>query len=160
MNKKIIGHAMAVSMFLFLILSCSQNFFYSSETIIPDGVWNAKKAAVFTPDFNDSTQNYNLILSITNSNDYRYSNIWFFIHTLSPEGYLHKDTIEVFLAEENGKWKGKKEGDYWTAQFYFKKMVRFPKTGKYTFEIIQGMRDNDLKGIERVGLLIEDNKQN
>ncbi|MDF1546467.1 MAG: gliding motility lipoprotein GldH [Bacteroidales bacterium] len=160
MNKKIIGQAMAISMFLSLILSCNQNYFYSSETIIPDGVWNDKKAAVFIPDFKDSTQNYNLILSVTNSDDYRYSNLWFFINTISPDGFLHKDTIEVILAEENGKWKGKKDGDYRTAQFYFKKMVRFPKTGKYTFEIIHGMRDNNLKGIEKIGLLIEDNNQN
>ena len=79
------------------------------------------------------------------------SNIWFFMMSSSPDGHIHKDTIEVSLAQEDGKWFGKKSGETFKMDVYFKKQIRFPKAGVYTFEIAQGMRDKELKGIHRIG---------
>lgn len=154
------GWIVAPIIVIFSIVSCNKEYYYTSDTEIPNGIWASNRAAVFSPTFKDTTKTYNIILSAYNSNNYRYSNIWFFILTKSPDGYIHRDTIEVYLALEDGKWIGDKEGNDWNTRFYFKKNVRFPKTGKYTFEIIQGMRDKDLIGIDKVGILIEENKRN
>jgi len=159
MNDKKAGWIVTAIIF-FSIVSCTKEYYYSSETEIPNGIWASNKAAIFTPTFNDTTKTYNILLSVSNSDDYRNSNIWFFILTKSPDGYQHRDTIEVFLAQEDGKWIGDKEGDNWNTRFYFKKNVRFPKTGEYTFEIIQGMRETELNGINKVGIMVEENKQN
>ena len=141
---------------LFITASCSKDYFYSSEVEIPNGKWDMKKAAIFEPAFTDTLQNYNIIISVSNSDEYRYSNLWFFVKTISPVGIPHKDTIQLLLAEENGKWLGKKNGTNWSTNFYFKKQVRFPIKGKYIFEIIQGMRDIELQGITKVGIALEE----
>ena len=147
-------------MLLLIAPACSESYFYESEVSIPEGVWNSQKAAIFEPVLKDTAQIYNVILSITNTDDYRHSNIWFFVKTTSPDGFSHKDTLEYFLAEETGKWLGKKDRDTWTRKLYFKNQIRFPNSGKYTFEVLQGMRDIELKGITKVGILLEKINQN
>ncbi len=149
MGKKFILLCTFSAIFLF-IFSCSNQTVYSSEVEIPDGIWKSKEAAVFSPELTDTIQNYNISLSVTNSDLYRYSNLWLFVKTKSPDGFYHKDTLEIYLSEENGKWLGKNKDDQWRYQFYFKKQIRFPKIGKYTFEIQQGMRDLELPGINKL----------
>ncbi len=154
MGKKNILILAVIFSITLLLFSCSSQVEYSSEVEIPNGIWKSNEAAVFSPEFTDTIQNYNILLSITNSDIYRYNNLWLFIKTKSPDGYLHKDTLEIFLTEENGKWLGKKEDDLWNYKFYFKKQIRFPRTGKYNFEIQQGMRDLELPGINKLSFEI------
>jgi len=158
MKKKIIWLVIYLTPIFISIASCSNKVEYSSEVEIPNGIWKSQEAAVFSPEFADTLQNYNILLSISNTNLYRYSNLWLFVKIESPDGFYQKDTLEVFLAEENGKWLGKEQGDQWKMQFYFKKQIRFPKIGKYTFEIQQGMRDLELTGINKLAFeLIKNN---
>jgi gliding motility-associated lipoprotein GldH len=131
--------------------NCSDNYIYQSEIEIPGGKWPSTYAAAFKPEITDTSQSFNINLSVTNSNDYRYNNIWLFIKSVSPEGYSKIDTLEVFIAESDGKWVGEKNNDFYRSKISFKRKVRFPKTGTYTFEIIQGMRDLELKGIYKIG---------
>jgi gliding motility-associated lipoprotein GldH len=141
-----------ISTFLF---NCSNDYIYQSEVDIPDGKWQSGKVPAFKPELTDTAQLFNIRLSITNSNDYRYNNVWLFIKSISPRGYSKIDTVEVFLAEEDGKWLGKKDNDLFTSRINFKRKVRFPEAGIYTFEIIQGMRDLELKGIYNIGFGLE-----
>jgi len=134
-----------------LIQSCSDNSIYKSELDIPEGKWLSSNAATFKPELHDTAQLMDINLSITNSNDYRYSNIWLFVKSVSPDGFSKIDTVEVFIAGDEGKWVGKKDNDMYTSKIGFKRKIRFPKTGVYTFEIIHGMRDLELKGIYKVG---------
>lgn len=144
-------------LFLLIVLSaCGNDYYYDAEVSIPEDLWDSKKAIVFQPTISDTMQNYNVILSVSNKDDYRYSNIWFFISTISPEGYMHTDTLEYLMAEDDGKWTGDKDGEIWTRKLYFKNQVRFPKPGKYKFSIIQGMRDTLLEGISGVGIHFEE----
>jgi gliding motility-associated lipoprotein GldH len=58
------------------------------------------------------------------------------------------------MAETDGKWIGNKNGSNYFIDFIYKKQVKFPKAGIYQFEIIQGMRDTELKGIGSIGFEI------
>jgi gliding motility-associated lipoprotein GldH len=145
---------------LLIISSCSKSYFYQSEVKIPGAAWSSEKIAIFEPVISDTSQSYNVILSVSNTDDYRYSNIWFFIKTISPDGNSQKDTVQYLMAEESGKWIGNENGDNYEQKFYFKNFVRFPKTGKYAFEIQQGMRDLELKGITKVGIILEEINKN
>jgi gliding motility-associated lipoprotein GldH len=141
-----------------LQFNCKDNLIYQSEIEIPDGIWKIEKAAVFKVDLTDSLKVYDIKLSVTNSADYRYSNIWFFIKSISPQGFAHIDTVEFFLSENDGKWLGEKSANMWTSNPYYKRQLKFPYPGNYTFEIIQGMRDTSLKGINRIGFEIYEYK--
>ena len=157
MLKQILLFVSVISLCI-LLFSCHQSPAYKSEVEIPGGIWNSKEAAVFNPNFDDTLQGYNIILSITNTKLYRYSNIWLFVKSKSPDGHYKQDTLEVSLADETGKWLGKKHGKLWNYKFYYKRNVRFPRIGKYTFEIQQGMRDLQLKGIDKLSFELDKSK--
>jgi gliding motility-associated lipoprotein GldH len=150
MVKKIILMSAIFTLVEMSFISCSHQTFYASDVDIPKTGWQSKEAALFSPEIIDTLQSYNLLLSVSNSDLYRYSNLWLFVRTKSPDGFTHKDTLNIPLAEESGKWFGKKQDDQWNFQFYFKKQIRFPKTGRYTFEIQHGMRDLNLQGINKL----------
>ena len=67
---------------------------------------------------------------------------------------MSNDTLECILADEKGKWLGNGLGDIYDNQILFKKNVRFPLAGKYTFEIQHGMRADIVPLIMDVGLRI------
>lgn len=159
-KKTKLKNSIAILFFLIVLSACGEKYYYSADVIIPENLWDSKKAIVFEPGISDTMQNYNVILSVSNNDDYRYSNIWFFISTISPEGYMHTDTLEYLMAEDDGKWTGEKNGDIWTRKLYFKNMVRFPKAGKYKFSIIQGMRDTLLGGISKIGIHFKEINKN
>lgn len=152
MNNKELFYLLLI--FVGLFQSCSQNIFYHSRLDIPDNIWESDKEAIFDFDISDTLQVYDLLITLANTNDYRHSNIWLFVNTKAANGQIAADTLEYILADEKGKWAGKKSGDAWTNQLMYKTKIRFPKTGKYSIEIIQGMRDLKLKGIKQVGVKI------
>ena len=121
---------------------------------IPENVWESDKEAVFDFNITDTLQVYDLLITVSNTNDYRHSNLWLFVQTKTENGQVACDTLEYVLADEKGKWSGKKSRGEWFNQLMYKSKIRFPKTGKYTIEIIQGMRDIKLKGIKQVGIEI------
>ena len=137
-----------------LLQACSQNIYYESHLDIPDNKWESDKEAVFDFDIEDTLQVYDLIITVANTNNYRYSNLWLFVSTKAASGHIAGDTLEYVLANEKGKWFGEKNGDTWLNQLIYKSEIRFPVTGKYSIEIIQGMRDKKLKGIKQVGIKI------
>lgn len=138
------------------LYGCKQNTFFESTLKMPESTWESDKAAVFDFTISDTLQVYNLIIEIANNDNYRNSNLWLFIRTHSSNGEIAGDTLEFALANEKGKWLGKKDGGNWQNDLLYKSNVRFPKPGKYSVEIIQGMRDKKLKGINKVGLRIKE----
>ncbi len=144
--------------FVVFISACNQATYFDSSLDIPNNTWEAEKAAVFDFMIKDSSQVFNLFIEIGNTNDYRYSNLWLLVKTSVKEGDIAYDTLEYFLADERGKWLGAKNGNVFLNNFVYKNGVRFPRQGKYSVEIIQLMRDEKLKGINKVGFKIENLK--
>jgi len=142
---------------LFLLSCNSKNAFDENQKIINE-VWNADQKLSFVVPVTDTITPNNFYINIRNSDGYPYSNIYMFITTIFPNGKSSKDTLECTLADESGKWLGEGLGDIWDNQILFKKHIRFPSTGQYTFIIEQAMRTAQLPLILDVGLRIE--KQN
>lgn len=53
------------------------------------------------------------------------------------------------------KWFGSGFGDIFDLRIPFKQNVVFQKSGIYVFEIVQGMRDEELKEVVNIGLRLE-----
>ena len=87
--------------------------------------------------------------------NYRYSNLFVFLHTRMPNGNITHDTIECTLATPEGRWIGKSSGSMRDLVVPLNENLRFPLTGTYHFEIEQAMREPVLKGISDIGLYIE-----
>lgn len=138
----------------YMMFSCEQSALINSTQKVPAEGWNAELPLRFRIDVTDTMQKYNCFLSVRHTKEYAWMNIFFFIKTTFPDKKIAVDTLECVLADYTGKWTGKGIGKYLDNQFLFKQNIRFPEQGSYTIEIFQGMRTEDLKNIESIGLKI------
>ena len=138
-----------------LLISCDNNSVFDKYAAIPDMKWEAKKPVVFNVEINDTINPHNVYINIRKSSKYENMNLFLFVHTTSPSGAELIDTLECTLADDRGKWLGSGWGDIYDNRFLYKKQVRFPVQGEYTFKITQAMRTEELRNISDVGLRID-----
>jgi gliding motility-associated lipoprotein GldH len=140
---------------LLSLTSCDKTRLYDENRDVKDGVWDMNQHLVFDFDVPDTVTKYNFYFNVRNTDDYPYSNIYVFFRTTFPNGKSGIDTVEFPLADENGRWYGKGQGDVHDCRLVFKQNVRFPLAGKYHMEVEQAMRMEQLPGILNAGIRIE-----
>ena len=137
-----------------IVLSCarcsSSNF--SKRTVIPDAEWAQENRVAFDVPIEDTLNGYVFGIGLRHLENYRYSNLFVFLHTRMPNGNITHDTIECTLATPEGRWIGKSSGSMRDLVVPLNENLRFPLTGTYHFEIEQAMREPVLKGISDIGL--------
>lgn len=142
----------------FMLLACNFNDIYEKVVDIPKSEWDKKKAASFQVPVTDTLTSHDIYLNVRNNNDYLYSNLFVFVTLIAPNGKSVKDTIEITLADEKGKWLGHGFSGVWSTKQVYKRQVRFSQPGIYKINIQQGMRDDILRGIPDIGINIEKSK--
>lgn len=144
------------SLFVTIVLtSCSNDMLYDQSVVIPDAEWNNKNLTYFDVAVDDTLSVYSFALNIRHFENYRYSNLYVFLHTTFPNGNQTHDTIECTLAYPDGRWVGRNSGNMRSDKIMLNPNLRFPLCGEYHFEIEQAMRDEVLKGIADIGISIE-----
>lgn len=138
-----------------LVLSCDQNRIFEQNINLPDNSWKRNNVLVFNVEITDTIHPHNIFLNIRNGGQYQFRNLYMFIKTVSPSGQWIRDTVECVLADEKGDWHGSGLGDIYALQVPYKRNVRFPYEGMYSFEIEQGMRTEELKQVFDIGLRVE-----
>jgi len=141
-----------------LLCSCDPDRVYEKNIRIPDGIWDRNDPVYFEVIIQDTITPHNLYINVRNTGMYPVSNLYLFITTTAPSGHSVKDTVQVILADEKGKWLGKGLGDIWDLQRLYKQNVRFAQKGMYIFEYEQAMRIEKLPFILDVGLRVEKNR--
>ena len=119
--------------------------------------YQLKKEASKSFDFEimDTLATYSLSLNVRHSIDYEYQNLFVFV-----SGEVN-DTIELMLADKNGKWKGRGISDVREFTHNLKKDKTFSKKGKHYINIEQAMRYGASEKIQHlpnildVGLIIK-----
>ena len=138
-----------------MLISC----FYNNEVVSMNevnGTWDKKKELLFTMNIEDTSTPKNIIFVVRNNNEYPYSNLRV-ISVLKKEGQksAKPDTLNYILAKPNGEWIGSGFGDTKEILFQYRPSYHFPSEGKYSIEVQQAMRQDNLKGIEDFGVKIE-----
>lgn len=146
------------SLFYILILtvtmvSCTTESF-NKRTVIPEAEWRQENRVSFDVDINDTISPYMFGMCLRHLENYRYSNLFVFLHTRMPNGNATHDTIECTLATPEGRWIGKSSGSMRDLTIPLNENLLFPLKGTYHFEIEQAMREPVLKGISDIGLYI------
>jgi len=144
-----------VLMLVILLNSCSNQMIFRENNHISSSGWSVADSIAFSFKIDDTLAPVNIYFNVRNSTDYPYQNLYFFITTLYPGGEYSRDTAECILAGIDGKWLGKGKGKTRDSKFLFRKEVRFRKAGNYTIFVNQAMREDILKGISDVGLIIQ-----
>ena len=140
---------------LIMVTSCSDGRIYDEVKELKDEEWHVKEYVEFLVNVSDTTQAYDINIHVRNSSDYKYSNLWLFVETSSPNGATMRDTIEFFLADEAGNWYGNGLGSINALLVPYKQNIKFPYRGVYSFSFAQGMRKELLTGIKDIGLQIQ-----
>jgi gliding motility-associated lipoprotein GldH len=138
-----------------MFISCDSKRVYETNIMMEKGVWNVKNKPGFDVTIADIVTRYNVYLNIRNAPEYGYSNLFLFMNTVFPDGSKARDTIELTLADYDGRWLGSGIGSVKFSRFLFRKGLQFKQKGKYRFEFEQAMRVNELNGIHDIGLRIE-----
>lgn len=140
---------------LLVLQSCDPDRVYEKNVRIPDGIWSQENIIPFEVVIEDTSGTYNLYVNIRNTSLYPMSNLYLFITTTAPSGHSVKDTVEVILADDRGKWLGSGLGDIWDLQQLYKRNIRFARKGRYLFEYQQAMRAKQLPFVLDAGLRVE-----
>ena len=151
MFKKLV-YIVLVTVFL---VSCGNDNLFNDSVVIPEVKWDNRMLPFFDLTVNDTLSDYAFYLNIRHLENYRYSNLYVFLHTEFPNGNITHDTIECTFARPDGSWMSKGSGTIRSAKILLNPALRFPLTGVYHFEIEQAMRDDVLKGITDIGLSFE-----
>ena len=129
---------------IFMTGCCSNLDFHQNKTL-PGSVWHQDSLVTFTVPVTDTLAAFDFYLNLRHTRDYRYSNIYFFIETLFPDGRYTRDTVEFILADKEGRWYGKGAGSIKDYRVLLKPGIRFPNSGNYGFRFEQAMREEDMK---------------
>ena len=140
---------------LLILISCDPGRVYEKNVKIPDGIWNKDNKISFEVFIDDTVNAHNLYVNVRNTSLYPFSNLHLFIETTAPSGDNIRETFELTLSDDRGKWLGSGLGDIWDLQQLYKDNVRFAQRGNYTIEYQQGMRMDRLPFVLDVGLRIE-----
>jgi gliding motility-associated lipoprotein GldH len=152
------------SRILFLIFcasifgACNKDVVFEKNVSIPDYKWDLNNLVALDAEISDTTVPYNIYINVRNASGYQYSNLFLFMTTGLPDGSSARDTLELTLADESGRWLGEGMGDLRDNRLLFKKKFFFPEQGTYRFSLQQAMRVNPLPEIADVGLRIEKSK--
>lgn len=125
-----------------------------NKPVEPTG-WYYQQKIPFDVQVTDTHLFYNVFVNLRISSDYKYNNMFMWVHTTNPQKQTDKRRIEIRLADERGKWLGSGLGDLYDYQFPVYTKIRFPQSGFYRFELEQNMRDDTLLYVKNAGIRIE-----
>ena len=91
---------------LFVFASCNKKNVYQKFFDVPENTWNTDSLINFELANLDTSINYKVFLNIRHGVEYKYQNIFLFSKT-----DYNKDTLEIYLCDNVGKWYGKGWGD-------------------------------------------------
>lgn len=138
--------------------SCRNRNYYSDNVTFPGAEWSNSNPLLFNAPIDDTITPFNIELIIRTNPGYPYRNLFIFFTTTSPGGLSIRDTVEYMLSNERGERFGKGTGSIMSLNVPFKENVIFPEKGIYKFKIEQGMRREELEGIEDISLRIIKNE--
>ena len=139
---------------LLAFASCTSSNF-NMRAVIPEAEWDQNYRVAFDVPIDDTVNGYVFGIGLRHLENYRYSNLFVFLHTRMPNGNVTHDTIECTLATPEGRWIGKSSGSMRDLIVPLNGNLRFPLSGTYHFEIEQAMREPMLKGISDIGIYVE-----
>lgn len=137
----------------FLSWACRPSAVFEKYEELPDEVWNRYHIVEFVAPIPDSGQ-YVVKLCLRHTTDYGMANLWCFVSTRSHGQGQLSDTVNLKIAEPDGRWLGKGNSIKTLEQPINRNPVTLPR-GNVLFRIEQGMRMEEMAGIKDVGIKIE-----
>lgn len=147
---------LAVAFLSTVLFSCvKNNALTDTHQVISGNHWSYINKVQIPFEIADTAARYNIIINLRHTSDYKYSNIFFLIHIIAPDGKRLTERKEFTLALPDGEWLGKGSGNIYSYQLPYRTGYRFDKKGRYVIVLEQNMRDNPLREVTDAGLRLE-----
>lgn len=142
---------------MIICLSCHNGETYYQFKELKDIKWSKFDTLVFEIDSTSINPGmaYDINLEILNNPDYAYENLWLYLRDDFESRTPILYEIEYMLADKQGNWYGAGFGSIYQLEVPYKKNIIFKEKRNYLLKIVQGMRDEPLFGIEKVGVKIQ-----
>ena len=161
MKRRKLSVVLVVTAFLLLLwVGCDRTMFFDESVSVQGRSWHRAVKYPFLVTVNDTTSAFDFYVNLRHTGDYPYSNLFLFLHSSFPDGRTSTDTLELVLADSQGRWYGSGLGDLLWYRIPYKRGVKFPLPGVYQFELEQAMRVEALPAIVNVGFRVETSQPN
>ncbi|HBH07232.1 MAG TPA: hypothetical protein DDX92_11595 [Flavobacteriales bacterium] len=137
---------------------CESVFYADNQDLETD--WLYRKPVTFDFIVDDSSAQYDIYINVRHENAFEYQNLWLFVTIDGPDELSSTDTINCPLAMDDGRWFGSGTGAVIDLPVLIYKGHRFSRNGKHKLKIKHGMRNDSLKHIRRIGVLIKKTQPN
>lgn len=140
-----------------VLFSCGEQPFYEKVVAFDDREWSLDEKPSYIVDVKDVSKEYDFTLSLRTSTDYKYSNLWIFMKTITPDGTVAREPFEIVITNDDGSWVGEKSGSVVTTPLYFRSR-KLPKAGEYTFVIEQGITESKVDEVHDLTFRVDESK--
>ena len=142
-------------LWLLMLSACGSDEIADYKTI-DNGLWSYDEAIQFALPQLDSLRRYDLLLSLRNTNDYPYNNLFLLVTMTHPDGYAEVDTLEYRMAAPDGTWLGVGAGNIKDNLLAYKESMTFDKAGQYGLSIRHAVRNNsEVQGVSQLQGIVE-----
>lgn len=137
----------------FLFIQCDSPHYYQQQSALNNS-WNKDSKVQFQFEVKDTTANYDLFLLSRNNDEFPYSNLYLFTELTTPNGEKFTDTLQYYLAYQDGEWVG--SGNRLKELYLlYREKISLKDTGQYKLSVWHGMREDQLIGIEDLSLIVD-----
>lgn len=178
MKRGIIGIIVLSSLFTALT-ACDRNTVYSEFHSVPLREWYVDSVLTYRFDIADTLSTYQVLIYVRHTQQYPYQNMWLFVDWDKKEQGLYmqsdstdsvldsvcaniqtteQDTIEFYLANDRGEWLGNGKNGLTEMPVLYEENYRFSHSGEQVVRIAHGMREEPLRGISDVGIVVKRNE--
>lgn len=138
---------------LFLVVqACNPAIVFEKYEELPEEVWNRYRIVEFHCNIPDSGL-YDIKLCVRHTTDFETANLWCYINTRSHAPWQLEDTVNIKIADSDGRWTGRGATLKTVEQMIGRNPVILPK-GSVLFRITPGMPGEQTPGIKNIGLKI------
>ncbi len=134
--------------------ACQSPAVFEQYEELPEECWSRYNPIEFKAQIPDSGLYY-VTLSIRHTTDFETANLWCFVSTDRPADRQLKDTVNLIIAEPDGRWLGT-GGSIKTVEQPLRRNPVVLPAGEVRFRIEQGMRIEEMQGVKNVGIRIEE----
>jgi gliding motility-associated lipoprotein GldH len=143
---------------LAFLISCESAPTFEKSYVFENKEWKQDVKPSFTVDIKDASKDYDFVLTLRTTTEYKYSNLWVYMNTKTPNGEKAREPFEIKITNPDGSWIGKKTGTIVENSLNFKRR-KLPLKGKYTFILEQGITDSKINQVLDIGLVVTEAKK-
>jgi gliding motility-associated lipoprotein GldH len=139
-----------------LMTACNSPIVYHSYHSLPAKGWTKSDTLSFRVSIADSLPTtFRLFVEVRNRMDYPYLNLSLLVaQNFSDSTSMASNRVNFTLATAEGNWTGKGWGSLYQSE-QFVRGVHTQGAGEYTITVCSGMKDEQLPGINDIGIRIE-----